>query len=180
MRLPDITNKKVKLRVQYLSLIGHMAKIDGTFDRTERSLLEKMTSRFKLSEKWKSQIFETNEFSDVQIKEIFEDLKENRLQYSFILDLIAMATADGIILEPERLMLSQISRLIGLKHEEFHSLINFAQATSNLNDDNHNDPMFQYVIEMFFKWARKKNVRLYKQTTFAINDNVDTLLKKDL
>ncbi len=157
-----------------------MAKIDGKFDKTEKSLLNKMMTRFKLSERSKKQVCETSTFSDKQIKEVFNDLKENRLHYSFILDLIAMATADGVILEPERLMLSHISRLIGLKHEEFHNLINFAQATSNLNDDNHNDPMFQYVIEMFFKWARKKNVRLYKQTTFAINDKVDKLLKADL
>ena len=180
MRLQDITNKNVNLRVQYLSLIGHMANIDGKFDKTEKTLLKKMTTRFKLSERDKEQIFQTKEFSEKQIKSMFNDLKENCLHYSFILDLIAMATADGVILESERLMLSHISRLIGLKHEEFHNLINFAQATSNLTDDNHNDPMFQYVIEMFFKWARKKNVKLFKQTTFAINDKVDKRLKSDL
>ncbi len=91
-----------------------------------------------------------------------------------------MAIADGVILEPERMMLAQIAGLIGLPHEDFHNLINFIQATSNLDDDNHNDPMFQYVIDMFFQWARQKNVKLFKQTFFAINEHVDAALKKSL
>ncbi len=180
MRLPDISKKRVNIRVQYLSLIGHMARIDGKFDKKEFELLRKMTDQFKISDKHKNTIFEKQDFSDRQVKLIFNDLKENHLHYSFMLDLIAMATADGIILEPERLMLTQISQLIGLKHEEFHKLINFAQATSSLSDNNHNDPMFQYVIEMFFRWARQKDVKLFKQTTFALNEKVDKALKKDL
>ncbi len=180
MKLPDINKKRANLRVQYLTLIGYMARIDGKFDEKEKNLLKKMADRFQLSEKNKKLIFSQKEFDEKQINETFQELKKNRLHYSFILDLISMAMADGIILEPERMMLSQVARLIGLKHEEFHNLINFVQATSNLNDDNHNDPMFQYVIEMFFEWARQRDVTLYKQTTFAINDKVDWLLKKDL
>lgn len=180
MRLPDILRKKIALRVQYLSLIGHMAQIDGRIDEREINLLKKMADRFKLSEKHTKSIFEQKAIKDAQVDKIFNELKKNDLHYSFIVDLIVMAIADGVILEPERLMLSKISRLIGLKHEEFHNLINFVQATSNLSDDNHNDPMFQYVIEMFFKWARQSKVKLYKQTIFALNENVDKRLKNEL
>lgn len=180
MRLPDICRKKTGLRVQYLSLIGYMAQIDGRFDDREIELLEKMAERFKLTDKNKRIVFSNQAFDDDQVDRMFQELKDNQLHYSFILDLITMAMADGVILEPERLMLSKISRLIGLKHEEFHNLINFVQATSSLHDDNHNDPMFQYVIEMFFDWARQSNVKLYKQTTFATNENVDQQLKDKL
>lgn len=180
MRLFDISRKRTTIRIQYLSLIGHMARIDGKFDKKEIALLKKMTDQFGVSKKHEGKIFERQDFTDEQVSLIFNDLKKDRLHYSFMLDLIAMATADGVILEQERLMLSQIARLIGLKHEDFHNLINFAQATSSLSDDNHNDPMFQYVIEMFFRWARQKDVKLYKQTTFALNEKVDEALKKDL
>lgn len=180
MRLSDITRKSVKIRLQYLSLIAHMARIDGKIDEEEIKLLEKMVKRFRIPRKHEKAVFAEQDFSDQKIQEIFDELQKNQLQHSFMLDLITMAIADGIILEPERLMLVQISRLVGLKHEEFHNLINFAQATSNLNDSDHNDPMFQYVIEMFFKWARKKDVKLFNQTTFAINDTIDRNLKNDL
>ena len=180
MKLPDIRRKRVKLRVQYLSLIGYMARIDGNLDKQEIELLNKMVQQFQISKKHETTIFAKQDFNQAKIKTVFQDLKSNQLHYSFILDLIAMATADGIIMEPERLMLSHISRLIGLKHEEFHNLINFAQATSNLTEDNHDDPMYEYVIEMFFQWARQKDVKLYRQTTFAINDNIDTTLKMNL
>ncbi len=180
MKLPDIRRKKVMLRVQYLSLIGYMARIDGKLDEKEVELLKKMVLQFNIVQKHEPAIFTQQNFNKSQINAIFGELKQNQLHYSFILDLIAMAIADGIIMEPERLMLAQIAHLIGLKHEEFHNLMNFAQATSNLSDDNHNDPMFQYVIEMFFQWARQKDVKLFKQTTFAINDKVDSTLKRNL
>ncbi|NQU64934.1 MAG: TerB family tellurite resistance protein [SAR324 cluster bacterium] len=180
MRLPDICRTSIKTRLKYLSLVGYMARIDGQLDKEEVALLKKMSNRFQMSEKHEKQIFSEQTFSKQQIEEVFNELKEKDLQYSFILDMIAMAIADGIILEPERLMLAQISGLIGLKHEEFHNLINFAQATSNLTEEGNSDPMFQYVIEMFFKWARNKDVRLFRQTTFAINDKIDAYLKEDL
>ncbi|MBU2644918.1 TerB family tellurite resistance protein [bacterium] len=180
MRLPDICRTSIKTRLKYLSLVGYMARIDGKLDKEEIGLLKKMSKRFQMSEEHQKIIFSEQTFSDQQIEEIFAELKEKQLQYSFILDLIAMAIADGIILEPERLMLAQISGLIGLQHEAFHNLVNFAQATSNLSEDKNSDPMYQYVIDMFFTWARNKDVKLYKQTTFAINDKVDAYLKEDL
>ena len=178
MRLPDISKKGIKIRAEYLSLIGYMARIDGEFDKKEVTLLRKMVTDFKISEKYKEQIFSKKPFTDQQIKETYNKLKSNNLHHSFILDLIAMALADGVILQTERMMLIQIAELIGLEHDEFHRLINFAQATSNLNEDNHNDPMYQYVIDLFFQWARHKDVKLYKQTTFALNEKVDAFLKK--
>jgi len=180
MRLTDICRTSNKIRLKYLTLVGYMARIDGQLDEEEISLLKKMCGRFQMSEEDVKQVFSDQTFSEREIEAIFEELKEKGLQYSFILDLIAMAIADGIILEPERLMLAQISGLIGLKPEEFHNLVNFAQATSNLAEEGNSDPMFQYVIDMFFKWARNKDVKLFKQTTFAINEKVDAYLKKDL
>ncbi len=180
MRLPDICRTSIKTRLKYLSLVGYMARIDGQLDEKEISLLKKMSNRFQMSEPQEELIFSDKTFSEQEIEKIFIELKEKNLQYSFILDLITMAIADGIILESERMMLAQISGLIGLQPEEFHNLVNFAQATSNLAEGGNSDPMFQYVIDMFFQWARNKDVKLYKQTTFAINDKVDAYLKEDL
>jgi len=180
MRLPDICRTSGKTRLKYLSLVGYMARIDGQMDEEEISLLRKMSKRFQMNEKQEAIIFSEQTFSEKEIEALFIELKEKHLQYSFILDLIAMAIADGIILEPERLMLAQISGLIGLPPEQFHNLVNFSQATSNLDESANNDPMYQYVIDMFFQWARKGDVKLFKQTTFAINDKVDAYLKEDL
>jgi len=180
MRLPDIRETSIDIRVQYLALIGHMARIDGKFDETEISLLEKMFKQFGITKKYHDNIFQKQAFSQDKIEEIFAVLKNSQLHHSFMLDLIAMAMADGVVLESEWLMLSQIASLAGLRHEEFHRLINFSQATSNLDDTDYCDPMFQYVIDTFFDWARQKDVRLYKQTTFALNNKVDSSLKKSL
>ena len=180
MRLPDICRAGMKTRTQYLSLIGYMARIDGQLDDEEVKLLRKLTNRFEVSDKFHDQIFSDHAYSEAEIEEVFNALKSKNLQYSFILDLIAMAIADGVILEPERMMLAQIAGLIGLPHEEFHNLINFAQVVSNLDEETLDDPMYQYFIDNFFLWARKTDVKLFKQTTFAINDKVDEALKANL
>jgi len=181
MKLPDICQTSQEIRVKYLSLVGYMARIDGQLDEEEIHLLQKMAVRFKISDEEAAEVFSNRTFTEEEIVKTFHQLKANQLQYSFILDLIAMAIADGLLQEPERLMLAQSSGLIGLQHEEFHNLINFASATSNLDENNrHTDPMYQYVIDMFFQWARSRDVKLYKQTTFAINEKIDRALKNDL
>jgi uncharacterized tellurite resistance protein B-like protein len=181
MKLPDICQTRQDIRAQYLALVGYMARIDGQLDEKEIELLKKLASRFAISEQQQQQLFSSQTFSTEEIEAIFCTLKENELQFSFILDLIMMAIADKILQEAERLMLSHIAGLIGLQHEAFHNLINFAQATSNLDENGrHSDPMYQYVIDMFFDWARSSDVKLYRQTTFAINDRIDQALKKDL
>ena len=91
-----------------------------------------------------------------------------------------MALADGVILQPEKIMLAQISVLLGLTKDEFYNLINFSQATSKIKLNVCIDPMYQYVIEMFFVWVKNKKVTLYQETTLSINDKVDAFLKYDL
>ena len=180
MNLPTICDSRKKLRISYLSLINYMARIDGQLDKKEISLLRKMILKFCLLDQDSKKIFTNKEFSKKQINKIFCQLKKDNLHYSFILDLIAMALADGVILQPEKIMLAQISVLLGLTKDEFYNLINFSQATSKIKLNVCIDPMYQYVIEMFFVWVKNKKVTLYQETTLSINDKVDAFLKYDL
>ncbi len=180
MNLPTICDSSKKLRISYLTLINYMASIDGQFDEKEIGLLRKMILKFSLSEKDSKKIFVEQKFSKKQIDKTFSHLKKDNLHYSFILDLIAMASADGIILQPEKLMLAQISGLIGLTNDEFYNLINFSQATSNIELNDCIDPMYEYVITLFFDWVKNKNVILFQETTLAVDNKVDIFLKNDL
>jgi len=180
MRLPDICQTGIKTRVKYLSLVGHMASVDGQIDSKELALLQQMTQKFNIAEKYHKEIFQNEGLTQKDIEEGFQILNKHRLQYSFLLDLIAMALADGVILDPERMMLSQIVVLIGMSFEDFDNLINFAQTTASLVADEPIDPFFHYVINMFFHFASQKHVRLFKQTTFAIDQKVDAFLKSEL
>ena len=65
--------------------------------------------------------------------------------------------------------------------EQVELIRDFLSDLSGEFDENtFNDPMYQYFIDNFFQWARKSDVKLFKQTTFAINDKVDEALKADL
>ncbi len=180
MRLKNITSKSLKVRVQYLELIGHMARIDGDLHEKELALWEKMMENFDIPEKRKQKLFIAQKITDEEINSKFNILEKNQLHYSFLVDLITMALADGVLLDAERLMLSQIGQLIGVPHDEIHNLVNFSQAITGIDIDKTIDPMFSYVIEMFFQWVKKEKITIFRQTTLALDDEVDDYLKNQL
>lgn len=180
MELVDITIKDLNSRIQYLSLIGHMARIDGELAEEEITLWNDMANRFDIPELHKEKIYFDRKYSEDEVEEVFQKLRNQDLHYSFFLDLLAMALVDGVILEEERLMLLHICELIGISHQSFHNLINFSQATASIDVESPIDSMFSYVIEMFFQWASQSHVTIYKQTTLAVDPKVDKYLKEGL
>ncbi|MDX2469591.1 MAG: TerB family tellurite resistance protein [SAR324 cluster bacterium] len=166
--------------MKYLSLICYMARVDGELDAIEEAHLKTLIQLFEIKPKYEAQIFAKYEYSTEEIEQAFTELKEKGVAYSFLLDLIIMAMADGILMEEERLMLSHIINLLDMPAADYHNLINFAQSTSSLNLETMNDPMFSYVIDSFFLWGRQAQVKLFKQTSFAIDPKIDHYLKTEL
>ena len=180
MRLANIFNKSIKLRVKYLNLLCYMARIDGDLDEVEKSHLTSMTAHFEISQKYQDQIFATINYSEAEIADIFNDFTKHGVAYSFLLDLIVMALADGVLQEEERLVLAHIVKLIKLPAADYHNLINFAQSTNSLNLETMVDPMFSYVIDSFFSWGRQSHVKLFRQTSFAVDPKINLYLKNKL
>ena len=180
MGLLDICETDLATRVQYVTLVAHMARIDGQLVGSEQRLLAEITEKFCIPKHMQVGIYVETQFEEDDISAIFLNLKNAGLQHSFILDLIAMALVDGVILDSEQMMLAQISGLIGLSNDEFYNLVNFSQATSALDVNTRIDPMYQYVIDAFFEWVKTKNIRLFKQTSLSVKESVDQFLKKDL
>lgn len=180
MTLPDILEFDATTRSLYLRLVAHMAAVDGDLDDSEVALLEQMAHRFDLGEADKQQIKGKVRLSDEEIKAGFEDLKAKKLEYSFLLDLISMAMADGLLHDAEKVYLAKINDLVGIPRSDFHNLIYFAQAARNVEDPKTMDPMLGYVFDNFFRWARQEHVRLFRQTTFAPSQSVDSYLKHEL
>ena len=157
-----------------------MANIDGHMDKNEQLLINKMYEHFALSKPKDKKNDKLRDYTEEKIAKDFQKLKINNLHYSFFLDLIAMALADGYIMDSEKMMLAQIAELLELGNEEFYSLINFSQAVSNIDIETGFDPMFEYVINNFFQWIKENNVTLYHQTTLAFDSDVDQYLKNRL
>ena len=180
MRLPNICNQPVKIRVIYLSLISYMARIDQTIDDEELRHLTTLSQRFSIPAKYQGQIFTDIALSPTEVESGFTELAERKLHYSFFLDLVVMAMADGVLMEEERIMLAQIQRLIQIPSVDMHNLLTFAQTTIGLDINVMVDPMYSYVIDNFFNWAGQSHVRLFKQTSFSINPKTDEYLKAQL
>lgn len=180
MRLFDITKHSLKARVLYLDLISHMAQVDGSLEKVELAHLRFLLGSFEVPEKYHSGIIANTSYQPEQITVAFEDLKQRKLHYSFFLDLVVMAMADGVLQDAEKRFLAQIRNLIQIPAVDFHNLINFAQTTGSLDLNAVIDPMYSYVIDGFFAWARHGQVKLYRQTAFALNPKVDAHLKANL
>jgi len=180
MDLADICKESLETRITYLSLISHMASIDGNLDDKEINHLKNLTDNFKIPKNKQPLIFQEGTLSKDEVESGFADLRKQKLEYSFFLDLINMAMADGILMEEERRMLAHIQTSIGIDNVEFHNLMNFAQTTISVDVHSVIDPMYSYVIENFFGWARQGHIALFQQTAFAVDPVVDQYLKGQL
>jgi len=180
MNLADITQVAVNSRFLYLQMVGHMASVDGNLDDSELELLTNMIHRFELSQEMEAELLKLPRLSDEQIKDGFNEIQSENLQYSFILDLIIMAMADGFLHDAERVYLAKINDWIKIPRADFHNLIYFAQTATMIEDTKNIDPMLQYVIDNFYLWARQSHINLFHQTHFAKSESVDQYLKNEL
>ena len=80
MRLPDICQSSLKIRVKYLALVGFMARIDGQLDKTEINLLKKMSSRFGVAEKYEKEIIEGRDYSEEEVVSMIKEILLNKSQ----------------------------------------------------------------------------------------------------
>lgn len=180
MRLPNICRTKVRARITYLSLISYMAQIDQAMNPGEVELLNQMIQKLGIHEKHYAQILAPKSYSDEEIQELYEQLHEAGLHYSFFMDLLMMAMADGLIQPDEKKLLAHVGHLVSLPGSDFYNLLNFAQVSYQFKPGLSLDPMFDYVIDNLLLWARQKHVRLFQQTTFSAYEEIDLQLKSRL
>ena len=180
MNLPDITDTSKDIRLLYFQMISHMANVDQDLDESEIALLRSEVVRLGLTESEGETIIAQGSLDEETIKRGFTSIKEARLEYSFLLDLIFMAMADGLLHDAERVYLAKINDWVSIPRADFHSLVYFAQSSLNVESPEDIDPMVDYMIQNFFRWARQEHVQLYQQTTFALNQEVDQYLKNEL
>ena len=143
-------------------------------------MLETKADQLDISREQIQEIIERKDFSKKEINSAFCKFKEVDLHYSFILDLIAMAAADGVVLDSEKLLLAQIAKWIGLDNYEFYNLVYFVFVSSCIDKKGMIDPIFQYVIENFTQWVKRRKVAIYQETTLSTCQEVDSHLKRGL
>jgi len=180
MKLSDIRKTPMISRVNYLKLVAHMASIDGSTEGGELDLIQRMADRFEVKELAKKQIMEMNRLAENEITLMIKDLKAKKLQYSFLMDSIAMAVVDGVVMDSERLLLSRMLDQLDINIEVFHNLLNFAQIVSQASADYPIDPMYSSAINIVLQWGRQRKIKLFQQTTFAISEVIDAELKMQL
>jgi len=180
MNLADINQVAVNSRFLYLQMVGYMASVDGDLDHSELELLTEMIQSLQLPEDLATEVLKLPRLDDDQLKSGFEQIQSENLQYSFVLDLIIMAMADGFLHDAERVYLAKVNDWVKIPRADFHNLVYFAQTANSIVDPKNIDPMAQYVIDNFFLWARQSHINLFQQTHFAQNESIDQYLKNEL
>src|SRR3989339_1173445 len=155
MNLADITRVPEEIRFLYLRLVSHMASVDGELAESELALLNNMIVKFKIPKKHQKTILGSTALTEAEVKSGFEELRTNQLHYSFLLDLIIMAMADGYLHDAEKVFLAKVNDWVKIPRAEFHNLIYFAQSAASVGDTSNIDPILSYVFENFFRWARQ-------------------------
>jgi len=178
MQLLRLLDKNLEIRVAYLSMVARMASADGTLDDEELAFLRHKLEVFAIPEAEQTRILTPAKLDPTELQAVFRELVKENLHYSFLLDLIIMAVADGHIQNREREMLQKVKQYIGIPSSDYHNLINFAQASAGRDDIEKIDPAHLNVLESFYRWAKEFLVPLYDQTGFALNPKVDQDLKE--
>lgn len=179
MRLSNITRQPAKARVLYLKAMASLGNVDGTFSDEEISLLKQKISTFDVPEKYRDDILAGKILSSSELEEIFGYLKTKKLHHSFFLDMIAMAVSDGVLEYEEQQHLAKLQKLMGLTINAYYNLLHFAQLASQKTIEQLSDPMFFSSVLNMFEWAQEARVKLYHQTTFSIQHEVDEFLKME-
>jgi len=178
VQLDDICLKPVSALNCYIALLTHMAVIDGVLGGSEKKFLERQCERFKISSDLENLEALEAQLNLEDLSAHYEMLVEENLHYSFLMDLVMMAVADGVVENREREFLQQIKNHVKIPNADFHNLVNLAKVTSGCDDLEHIDGNALNTLEHFFRWSGTSKIPLYLQTGFSLSESVDSQLKE--
>ena len=111
-------------------------------------------------------------------EETIKDFRKKKMVYSFFLDMIALTIADGIIQDNEHKLLARVCNELGLQLNFMHNLLYFSLSSSYTQLDELFEPIYQTFFDTVLHWIKELDALIFNQTTFSINPEVDSLLKR--
>ncbi len=175
--LLDFRERDFQERINYLQLLVYFSKIDDDYDPHEAKFLKKLADSIDISREDFDKVVESK-ITEKEFEETIKDFRKKKMVYSFFLDMIALTIADGIIQDNEHKLLARVCNELGLQLNFMHNLLYFSLSSSYTQLDELFEPIYQTFFDTVLHWIKELDALIFNQTTFSINPEVDSLLKR--
>ena len=149
----------------------------NTLDPHEAKFLKKLADSIDISREDFDKVVESK-ITEKEFEETIKDFRKKKMVYSFFLDMIALTIADGIIQDNEHKLLARVCNELGLQLNFMHNLLYFSLSSSYTQLDELFEPIYQTFFDTVLHWIKELDALIFNQTTFSINPEVDSLLKR--
>lgn len=137
-----LANRDTELRFIYLAGLAMTMAVDGEIKPAEKSHLEYMIRSFRMPESSIDRLLSIGDnLSEDQVEQLVNTLKENELEYAFLIDAALMASKDGESQPEEEEFMAILVEMLGLPASQQEFLVKFALATGKKNSKALNELM---------------------------------------
>ncbi len=174
----DISDYPWQRRTDYLMMVAAVAAADGNLPPEELALLDRWIVSFRLSEKSRARIMDAARRKPPALDKIQRRLAKTDLIYSLMLDMMGMAMVDGVLMDKEIDLLSEVAGNLKFNSIDFNILIEFVHSAHQASRLSNPEPLYEHNIESAFTLLRKRKVRLFPHTLLcATSPSYDERLK---
>ena len=110
------------VRVFYSMVLAHMAGVDGQFAAEERERILELCSDYGLSSEARQNVLNAVTMPRAWLDVILSQLSMTDLRYSLLIDVCAMAQADGVIEAAEEKTIVLVARAMKISDEHLEAL----------------------------------------------------------
>lgn len=165
-------------RTDYLLLVAAVAAADGELPTAERILLDRWIDEFDLSPMNREKVSAAAVKEPPGLDMIQKRLSETDLIFSLMLDMMGMAMVDGVLMDTEIDLLSEVAGNLKFDPIDFNILIEFVHSAHQASLLSNPEPLFEHNIDSAFLLLRKRKVRLFPHTLLcATSTDFDQQLK---
>lgn len=136
-------------------LLGHLAKADGHISEDEIRSTEELIARMGLNEHGRAEairLFQTGKSAEFDFRPALSTFAEVSAPYAdvkriFLVYLLTLALADGVLHENEEGVLREVSKTLGFSDFLFNQLIGMVRAQAAFRQKHHQDSAYHYYRE---------------------------------
>jgi len=153
-------------------LVAAVAAIDSELQQSELDLLNQWMEAFKVSAKTREKVLRMardQQLSQEAIERLETHLAKTDLAYSLMLDMLNMATADGILMDEEKMLLMEVADSLDIRYQDFNILCDFVQSANQACDLQSPEPLFEHNIQSAFELLKDKNVAIFPHTLLCVS-----------
>lgn len=130
-------------KTAYLAAVASMATPEDQASEEEVAFLDDLCEEAELSSQDRERVIgEARNPSNDGFREYLDELKQSELKYSFVVDIISFAKADGEYTEAEKERIHRMAEKLGLTIEQYEALYEYVDKAEKAENEDASQETF--------------------------------------